>query len=200
VIDVDGVDCPCTDQGEGGKALYSQKYLGAALRYELATSTGARGDLVHINGPKPPGDWNDLSIFREVLMGKLRANGEKANADDGYGGEDPDTVISTRGIRYMEAPELVFLRQRLRNRHETFNGRIKHFKVLANRFHHPLEKHSSCFRACCVLIQLTFSYDRSLFGAQDATDIANALSTEERRIAIYERASAACAAPNATTS
>jgi len=142
-----------------------------------------------LNGPFPPGDWPDLSIFQHELKEKLN-EGEQCNANDGYGGEDPLTIFSTQGIWFMEEPKLKYLQQRLWNRHETCNERIKHFRVLKLQFHHPLTKHSACFRACAILTQLSFSYEKKLFNVLDATAIANSSTLEEARIAIYEAASA----------
>lgn len=36
------------------------------------------------------------------------------------------------------------------------NHCLKTFKVLQGTFHHDIEKHSMCFRACAVLAQLSF--------------------------------------------
>ena len=111
-VDVDGIDCPCEWQGEEKKAFKSQKFKqSAALRYELATSTG-NGDCVHIAGPFPPGDWPDLSIFQQIIKGMLDDD-EFANVDDGYSGEDSQSAMSSSGIRYMEEPKLKFLRKHL---------------------------------------------------------------------------------------
>lgn len=44
------------------KSLYSFKFRGPALRYEIAVSL-LSNDIVWINGPFCPGDWNDLAIF-----------------------------------------------------------------------------------------------------------------------------------------
>jgi len=52
------------------KALYSFKFRGPALRYEVAISL-LSNDIVWINGPFLPGDWNDLEIFRLNLLKQL---------------------------------------------------------------------------------------------------------------------------------
>ena len=68
----------------------------------------------------------------------------------------------------MEEPEIKYARGRTRKRHETFNGRLKQFKILSDRFRHEIEQHSSCFRACCVLTELSLHYDKGLFSVSDA--------------------------------
>ena len=62
------------------KALYSFKFRGPALRYEVAISL-LSNDIVWINGPFCPGDWNDLEIFRLNLRDQLEP-GERIEADD----------------------------------------------------------------------------------------------------------------------
>ena len=99
---------------------------------------------------------------------------ELANVDDGYKGEDPQLAMSSSGICYMEEPRLKAIRKWLRKWHETFNKRIKQFKVLSTTFHHPLEKHSSCFHACCILTQVFFKMScKAPFAVDDATRLAN---------------------------
>ena len=105
--------------------------------------------------------------------------GERGNANDGYGGEDSNALMTSGGIQFMDEPSLLFLRKRLRKRHETFNGRIKHFKVLSTTFHHSLEKHSSCFQACCVLTQVAFNMGlRKPFSVDDWASLAVAAADE----------------------
>ena len=81
MVNVDGVDCIATKQGPP-KAFYTHKSKQSGLRYELASSIEG-GDIVHITSPLPPGDWNDLMIFRFSVKGLLD-DGERAEADAGY--------------------------------------------------------------------------------------------------------------------
>jgi len=187
-LDIDGVDCFITKQGNYPKAFYSHKKKTSALRYELATATNDTGLLCHIAGPFPAGDWPDISIFRQHLKGKLEDR-ERVNADDGYGGDDPAAVVSTRGVRFMEDPKIKKLRGRLRQRHETFNGRIKRFKILSGTFHHQAWQHSSCFRACCVAVQISLKLgEKRLFGVAEQTEDANCSAAEARQLVVAARA------------
>lgn len=62
------------------------------------------------------------------------------------------------------------MRTRLRLRHETVNERFKNFECLANRFRHPLNKHSSFFGAVAVLTQLAISGGEELFDMREYDD------------------------------
>ena len=58
------------------------------LRYLVAVSI-KHGDIVYIEGPFPPGVYNDIMVFRWGIIGWLDEN-ERAEADDGYIGEAPE--------------------------------------------------------------------------------------------------------------
>jgi hypothetical protein len=154
LIQIDATDCETENQGECLAAFFSHKFKSSGLRYELATNIRT-GDFVWICGPFPPGDWPDLEIFRWGLKGLLR-DGERVEADDGYKGEDPLFTKVPAGARYMEDTHWNMKRNKVRNRGETLNHRLKTFKVLGGTFRHDIEKHSMCFRACAVLVQLSF--------------------------------------------
>jgi hypothetical protein len=100
-----------------------------------------------MKGPKPA-STHDITIYREELKNKIPA-GKRAIGDKGYRGE-PNT-ISTPSSRDPE--ELRRFKSRARARHESFNGRIKNFKCLAERFRHGKHKHQICFEAVCVIVQ-----------------------------------------------
>ena len=153
----DGVDCLTVASGPGiNKSFFTHKFNKSGLRYEVAVCIRT-GWIVWIHGPFPPGDWNDLTIFRDGLKHLLRP-GERVEADDGYIAEDPQLVKAPAGARFMEDEHWHAKRGTARRRHETINQRIKIFKVLTDRFHHDIEKHSMCFRACAVLTQLSFVF------------------------------------------
>jgi len=154
-ITVDGVDCFMKGNK---KQFYTKKLNKSAMRYELGVCIRT-GDLVWINGPFPPGDWNDLDIFRNALLHMLE-DGECVEADDGYKAEDPRVVRAPGAVRFMEDKHWHMKRSKARRRHETINQRIKEYGVLTQRFRHDYTKHSMCFRACCVLTQLSFDFGK----------------------------------------
>jgi hypothetical protein len=55
-------------------------------------------------------------------------------------------------------------------RHETFNEWLKNFCCLDKRFRHLVAKHSSCFRAICVLTQLAIESGEEIFEAREYDD------------------------------
>jgi SRSO17 transposase len=137
---------------------YSKKYNKAGVSYELGIAIH-HNKLVWINGPFPAGT-NDITIYRKPngLMSKIPA-GKHVIGDQGYRGE-PGT-ISTRNR--FDTPAVKKLKCRTKARHESFNSRIKDFKVLDERFRHGLQKHKACFEACCVIVQYDLDNGRAMF-------------------------------------
>lgn len=125
---------------------YSHKTNKAGLAYEIALSL-YEPKLVSIQGPFPAAT-SDLSIFQNGLMRTIPA-GKKVIADQGYNGEPH--VVSTRN--YMDSQQLREFKSRARARHETFNGRLKTFRILKTFFRHKLDKHGPIFEAICVIVQ-----------------------------------------------
>jgi hypothetical protein len=74
-------------------------------------------------------------------------------ADDGYTGktEEEKKIFSVRNT--LDDPAVKEFKSRAKPRHEQFNERLKHFKVLKERFVHGVQKHKRCFIACAVLCQ-----------------------------------------------
>ncbi len=105
--------------------------------------------------PYPPGDWNDLEIFRAGLKHQLD-EGERVEADDIYVGEAPTYVKCAKCFTRPEEEEA--MRQRVDGRHETINRKIKHWNCLVFPFKSKGAKkvasHSTLFRACAVVTQV----------------------------------------------
>jgi hypothetical protein len=160
LVSVDGVHCtinePIHPKLSKNPKYYSHKHNQAALNYELGVSV-YENKLVHMKGPKPA-STHDITIYREELKNKIPA-GKRAIDDKGYRGE-PNT-ISTPSSRDPE--ELRRFKSRARARHESFNGRIKNFKCLAERFCHGKHKHQICFEAVCVIVQYQLEKGSPLF-------------------------------------
>ena len=139
------------------KALYSHKFHGPALRYEVAVSL-LSNDIVWINGPFCPGDWNDIEIFRLQLINQLEY-GERVEADNGYVGEAPKFVVCP--LSCITKNESLPMMRRVEGRHEGLNRHIKNWKCINGHFEvrgsamAKMEKHGSLFRACAVVKQVS---------------------------------------------
>lgn len=153
---VDGTDFQVPNNG---KRFYTYKFKKSGLRYEVALGI-ISGDIVWINGPFPPGEYNDLTIFRNSLISHLD-DGERCEADDGYLGEAPQFIKCPACV--TNESEREELQQRVRSRHETVNNRFKMWGILRQTFRHDLQLHGDVFRAIAVLTQLAIENGEPLF-------------------------------------
>jgi DDE superfamily endonuclease len=150
-LSVDGTHCqieePKHPTASINKTYYSHKSNSAALNYELGVSI-YESKLVWINGPYPAGT-SDINVYRKEngLKSKIPPN-KKVLGDEGYRG---DPTVS----RYnpYDPKDVKKFKSRARARHETYNRRIKIFRILSDRFRHPLDKHKASFEAICVIVQ-----------------------------------------------
>lgn len=152
IITVDGTDFRVPRYGNHPKKYNSHKFKGKpGLRYEIAICIQS-GDIVHINGPYPCGEKNDIQIFRLELKGKMRLGHELAEADLGYQGEP----------FYIELPDMhggggkmqKKAKADARSRHENCNKRFKEWAILNETYRHSEESHGKVFRAIAALIQI----------------------------------------------
>jgi hypothetical protein len=161
LITVDGVHChinePTHPVLKQDPVFYSHKSNRAGLNYELGMSV-YDNKLVWMNGPFPAGR-HDINIFRtEGLKDKIPA-GKLVIGDNGYHGEP--NIISTPNSH--DPPEVRQLKSRALSRHETFNGRIKNFACVRERFRHRKEYHKIVFEAVCVICQYQIEHEGSIF-------------------------------------
>jgi len=132
--------------------FYGYKFRGPGLRYEIGTCIRT-GYLVWINGPFPPGMYNDLAIAQLGIVHYLE-DGERLEADDGYEGIAPRFAKVPGNITRDETK--LEVQNRVRRRHEQMNSRLKNWGCLRQRFRHlQLENHSSCVRAIAVILQVS---------------------------------------------
>lgn len=82
-----------------------------------------------------------------------------ALGDQGYRGF-PEKVHTKDAL---DSREVRKFKNRVAARHETFNGRIKNFASLANRWRHGLEKHKIVLEAICIICQYDIDNGRPLF-------------------------------------
>jgi hypothetical protein len=168
IISVDGVHCRTHEvRKDPGSKWYSHKSHGAALTYELAVAV-RQNRLVHIKGPYPASK-NDLTIFQygdgdknnpqPSLRDKIPA-GKRVIADSSYRSEDGKTVSTTRRSDTAEVREF---KARAKSRQETFNSRIKGYRILATEFRHGIEHHKMVMESICILVQYDLESGHPLF-------------------------------------
>ena len=120
--------------------------------------------------------YNDLTIFMDFGLKDNLEEDERVEADDGYGGADPEFTRTRSGIFHSKLSSSV--RNDVRARHETANKRIKQFGALSGVFRHDLCKHSTVFLAAVLVTQISIEsgetlftidgYDDDIFNADDA--------------------------------
>lgn len=163
VMTVDGTHCPISEPRTQPSAdWYSHKFHGPGLGYEIGLSI-FKNQVIWLNGPVKAGE-PDMNIFR--LPGGLKEKipvGKRVIADKGYRGENE--IISTPND--FDPPVLKGFKKRARARHETFNGRIKRFAILTERFRHrtndDLKYHKKVFEACVIICQFEIESRHPLF-------------------------------------
>jgi hypothetical protein len=159
VISVDGTHCRINEpRREPSAKWYSKKFSQAGVSYELGIAIHAN-QLVWINGPFPASE-HDITIYRKDggLKSKI-PEGKRLVGDEGYKGESE--TISTRNK--LDSVAVKTFKRRARARHETFNGRLKNFKILAERFRHGVVKHKTAFEAVCVMVQYEMENGHPMF-------------------------------------
>ena len=161
LLTVDGVHCRVYEPQHPTKSkdpsFYSHKFKQSGLNYELGISVFDNA-LVWMNGPFKA-SRHDITIFRRGGLQDLVPEGNRIIGDHDYIGEP--NLISTPNSHDPAA--LRKFKSRARARHESFNGRIKNFKCLDERFRHGLNKHKIVFEAVCVICQYQMENGSPLF-------------------------------------
>jgi hypothetical protein len=91
--------------------------------------------------------------------------GKLAIADAGYVGE---RTHHTATAQAKDSKEVKQFKNRVRARHESFNGRIKVFNILSGTFRvvqDKKQKHKTVFEAVCILCQYDLENGHPLFEA-----------------------------------
>ena len=107
--------------------------------------------MVWAHGGLPCGEWPDLWLARNAIIGELRP-GEMIIADRGY--NDP---------QYFDISDGDQKKKEILARHETVNRRIKQFCCLNCRFRHDLYLHPRFFHAVVNLTQLMIENGEPLY-------------------------------------
>jgi hypothetical protein len=170
IASVDATDCKVNEPKHVTMNLdtryCSPKMNHAALKYELIIAIN-QPKLLSIVGPKRAGE-HDMTVFRsEVKEKMLQMPGKKLVGDSLYRAGAKAEHANEKGMMAppssTDPPELKHFKSRARCRHESFNGRIKHFQILSECFKNPLEKHVIAFTAVCVIVQYQMDNGSPIF-------------------------------------
>jgi len=102
------------------KPFWSYKFKKSGLRNEVGLCILTR-DICWWSGPYAPGNWNDLTIFRDSLVSMLEP-GEWCETDRGYQEGSAPTYVKCPGPGVLEAdPNTAEIQQWVRSRQETVN-------------------------------------------------------------------------------
>lgn len=157
MVSVDGTDFEIHEPTPFSSGWYSHKFRGPGLRYEVALAIST-GDIVHINGPFPCGNYPDITIFRSKLRGMLQ-DGEMVEADKGYRGE----YYHVRMTVDYDGDDERRMKEKVLARHETVNRRFKQFGALKQVFRHDIGVHRVVFESVVVITQLNINNGDKLF-------------------------------------
>ena len=169
-MSVDGTDCPIYEPWPFNPKMYSEKFNGPAVKYELGVCLKT-GWIVWVNGPFR-GGLGDKTIFKDGLA-TLLFEEEGVEVDKGYTGDDR---FKTPGIGLTSQKRK--MKSNARSQHEAVNGRLKQFNVLSTHFRHMkpnkevmMQKHKLCFHAVVVITQLKFQSGATVFADQLDYDV-----------------------------
>ena len=147
------------------KGQYSHKFNHGALKYEVAIDAYT-SKVVWINGPFRGGE-HDKNIYAGGLREKI-PRGKKVICDRVYGSKKytlPDDTKKLSLPNPCDPPHFANFKARVKARHETFNGRIKFFRILSDTYHHANHKHVNVFEAVAVMVQYQMDNGSPLFNA-----------------------------------
>ena len=69
-MSLDATDCPVQEAHPFDRELYSFKFNGAGLKYEIGVSIRG-GNIVWVYGGVPCGEYSDLTLAREAIVHRL---------------------------------------------------------------------------------------------------------------------------------
>ena len=136
---------------------FSHKFNGPALRYELAICLQT-GWICWVNGPKPAGMCNDLTIFRMDLKRYLNV-GERVETDEGYVGDWKTRPKSD----FANNLHWKHMKEEAMARYETVNGKIQAFKCMSEQFRNGKTKHFLYFMTVATLVQCEIIEGRATY-------------------------------------
>ena len=127
VISLDGIDCAVNEPFPFNKQMFSEKFNGPALKYEVVVCI-ATGQIVWVNGPFE-GGRSDVTIFKEDGLLDALAEEECVEVDMGYQGS-----TKLKNPRIYQSRIDKKQKSILRTCQENVNGQLKQFQVLNGVF------------------------------------------------------------------
>ena len=124
-----------------------------------------------------------------MVLKKYVDPNEKVEADNGYKGESGNVLLPTDPsfINPEEDDARMThdhyrMKERVRARHETINGRFKMWNILNDRYRHDIHRHANVMRAIAVITQIEIENGYELFSVKyDAEEAQNNTLTREPR-------------------
>lgn len=130
------------------KRYFDRKGGKAGLLYKIVLDLW-NNQVVWFNGPFPPNDGNNATIYKTKGLMERIPEGKLAIADKIYVGCD-----HVSGHNLLDIDEVQVLKSHARARQESFNARLKTFGCLKQRFCHGVAKHETFACAVCVIVIL----------------------------------------------
>jgi hypothetical protein len=163
IASVDGSHCltnerRCPDIRRDPKN-YSHKFHMAGINHEIAIHLW-ENRCVHARTTLA--SKHDGTIFLGELVDKI-PEGKRVIADRGYQVKPWEAKKKLAIPNPLDRPEVAQFKSEARSRHENYNGLLKVYKCLAQRFRHSKEKQMMCFDAVIVLVQYAIE-DTSIHG------------------------------------
>lgn len=155
---VDGTHCriyePRTD---ADSKWFSHKFNGPGVAYEIVIALYSNS-ILSVRGPFPA-SVHDITIFRGgrkdeepkdpgAVIFKIKV-GQRVIGDSGYEGEPTKVAVTREG----DSEEVKKFKARAKSRHESFNSRLKAFRILDLPFRHGFGQHQLAFEAVTILCQ-----------------------------------------------
>ena len=164
IMSVDGTHClinePIHPELSMDTKYYSHKKQRAGFVYELGMSL-FESRLIWMNGPFKSGQNDNLIFAQHGLKATLNAMGKKALGDKIYNGH-PDECAT---FNAFDSDEVKQFKSRVQMRHESFNGLLKQYDCIDQRFRHGVEdeKFACCFESVAVICQYRLENGEPLF-------------------------------------
>ena len=168
-VTIDGVDFKTREKGTVNRRQdnkkCSMKFKSCGKKYMIAMSI-CNSRCVFLSKDYD-GAVQDKEMFLDCGLKDLLLPNEMIIADRGFLFDEkkhPElvTMFATPNLG-VDSKELNNFKSRARCRHETFNGRIKNFSILQDKYHHAYDNHHFAVEAVCVIVQYQMENGAELF-------------------------------------